>query len=202
MQVYIRLQKLGICLSHTATILAVKRMGLNHDKSIKNWASHLSEVPRLNPPIALENESTSSEDDGDNEVVPNARDDADLPVDKTISIIGDNFDTSIRPRDMRIDHQVKSLHLFHSVAIVSQIKTLHLDDRTAIGDLCEVPVSAFLPSIADCTAVRDNFVILAARILVDNLACFSSLSNCVPRHIQHKFSPFMKERTVSVSLCL
>ena len=98
---------------------------------------------------------------------------------------------------MRIEHQVKSLHLFHSVAVVSRVKTLHLDDKTPIGDLSKVPVSAFLPSITDCAALRDNFVILVARILVDNLASFSFLRKCVRIHIQHEYTSFMK---VSVSL--
>ena len=89
---------------------------------------------------------------------------------------------------------------YGSVAVVSRVKTLHLDDKTPIGDLSKVPVSAFLPSITDCAALRDNFVILVARILVDNLASFSFLRKCVPIHIQHEYTSFMKEKTVSVSL--
>ena len=41
-QVYLRLQKLGVCLPHTATLLAIKRMGLNHDKPVLDWKNYLS----------------------------------------------------------------------------------------------------------------------------------------------------------------
>ena len=35
--------------------------------------------------------------------------------------------------------------------------------------------------------------------MVENFTSFSSLHKCVPDHIQHRFSAFMKEKTVSVS---
>lgn len=76
-----------------------------------------------------------------------------------------------------------------------------MDDKEPIGDLNKVAISEFVPSVSDCAAIRDNYVILAARIIVENFTCFSSWKNCVPKHIVHEHSAVMKEKTVSVRIC-
>ena len=197
---YDRLQKVGFCLSHTATILAIKKMGKNHDKMIRDWSYLLnSDSAHQNEPECNENEEDKSDDGVDDEVIPRSYSGDSIPTDATVSIIGDNLDKNIKPRYMTINHQVKSLHLFHSVAAVGRIKTLHLDEEESVADTSDIPVSSFLPSTDDCVALCNNFVILAARVVVENFTCFSSLCKCVPDHIQHKYSAFMKEKTVSVS---
>ena len=54
---------------------------------------------------------------------------------------------------MTINHPVKSLHLFHSVAAVGRIETLHLDDEKSVADTSDIPVSSVLPSTDDCVAL-------------------------------------------------
>ena len=131
-------------------------------------------------------------------MIPKAGKEIALRTDRTVSLIGDNFDTNIIPRDMRIDHQKTSLHLFHSCATVGRVETLHLDDLNPSGDLPNLPISAFLPSQADCATIRDNYVILAARVITTHFASFSSLRSCVPDHIEHQFSDEMKQKSVTV----
>ncbi len=41
MQVFTRLQRLGICLSHGTTLKTVDGMGQNHDQEVKKWAQEL-----------------------------------------------------------------------------------------------------------------------------------------------------------------
>lgn len=65
-------------------------------------------------------------DDSEGEIVPKASNDCCIGTDRTVSFIGDNFDRSINPRDMRINHQVQSLHLFHLCAAVNRVGTSHL----------------------------------------------------------------------------
>ena len=36
-------------------------------------------------------------------------------------LVGDNIDKVVKPRHMRIDHQAKSLHYFHSYAVKDRI---------------------------------------------------------------------------------
>ena len=179
-------------MSHTATLLTVKRMGINH-KAVLDWRHHLSgstsaAIPSAN--VTEESGGDNNDDqvqedhsDNDSEVVPEASKECRLPNDKTVSLIGDNLDKGIKPRDMRISNQVQSLHLFHSCAAVSQLETLHLDDETLASHLDNVPVSAFLPSITDCADIQDNYVVLRARVIATHLSCSSTLRTCVPEHI-------------------
>lgn len=41
MQVFTRLQRLGICLSHKATLNIVDRMGEHHDEKVLQWVQDL-----------------------------------------------------------------------------------------------------------------------------------------------------------------
>ena len=89
-----------------------------------------------------------------------------LPSEKGFVIVGDNIDKRITPRNMRIDHQVQSLHYFHSLAARNRIPTTYLDDRQQLKDVTELVLSDFLPTVADCTKIRSNFAVLVARTLV------------------------------------
>ena len=72
--------------------------------------------------------------------------------------------------------------------------TLHL-----YKSFLKYAVSAFLPSVADCVPICENFVVLASRVIVDNFPHFAPLRNCVPDHIPHEYSVLMKEKTISIS---
>ena len=192
---------MGLCLSYNATITAVKRMGINHDKKVLDWTrevSCLSEVDTDDTGCDESIDSGNDEAESDNEVVPNAGEECDLPTDRAVVIIGDNWDKNIKPRDMRMNNQVKSLHLFHSVATVSRIETLHLDDKQSIGNVNDIPISCFLPSIEDCKAICDNYVVLAARVITENFEHFFQYRDCVPKHIHHEYLAKMSEKTTMV----
>ena len=146
--------------------------------------------------------STSNDKSSNDDCVPGTDKECGLPTDHTVAIIGDNWDTNIKPRDMRSNNQVKSLHLFHTVATVSRVKTLHLDDEQSIGSVRSLPISDFLPSIDDCTAIRDNYVILVARVITKNFKHFSFLRDCVPKHIHHEYIAQMAQKTTMVSVTL
>ena len=193
---------MGLFLSYSATITAVKRMGVNHDKFVLDWTKSVSTY--------TSNEETDTEtgcascdwditdgndvndidvddidvddiDVDDIDVIP--EEECDIPTDRSLFIIGDNWDKIIKPRaDMRMNNQVKSLHLFLSIAAVSRIETLHLDDIQSIGSVKDISVSDFLPSIEDCKAICENYVTLAARVITENFI-FSSLFIIVYLHI-------------------
>ncbi len=186
MQVYTRLQKLGVCLSHTATLTALKKMGLNHDQVIKNWTRQMS--------------TKITEDEDDEELVPDPlNDDNPVPPDKSVSIILDNLDKNVNPRNMTVNNQTQTFHYCQAVAVVTRIKTLHLKDKEPVADLSNIPVASFLPSVPDCATISNNFVILASRVIVENFSVFFYLKKCVPAHIKHKYSKSMNEKSVSVS---
>ena len=166
LQVFTRLNKLGVSLSHKSALRLVFSMGEKHDETVNQWK------------VALEVEP---------------------PPAKGFVIVGDNIDKRITPRNMRIDHQVQSLHYFHSFAARNRIPTSHLDDNQQLKDINELSLSDFLPTVADCTAIRSNFVVLVARTLVRHLDYFSRFKKSVPTHIEHQYSRHMKEKSVVVS---
>ena len=109
-----RLHKLGVCLSHTATLLAIKKMGEGHDKLVLDWrdgvcATNSTSSTSTNTTGTAEEdncenadpnaEEADDEDSSENELIPKAGKEIALRTDRTISLIGDNFDTNIIPRD-------------------------------------------------------------------------------------------------------
>lgn len=109
-------------------------------------------------------------------------------------VVGDNIDKRIVPRNMRLEHQVQSLHYFHAYAALNCVNSLHLDDTKRIGDIKQLPLSTFLLSPEDCSTLRDNYVILVSHILVQHVAALRPFSKCVPQHIQHRYSEIMKQK--------
>lgn len=91
-------------------------------------------------------------------------------------------------KNMRLDHHVRSLHYFHAYAALNHVKTLHLDDTKPIGNVEHIPLSKVLLSPEDCSTLRDNYVILISRILVQHLSFLQTFKKCVPQHIQHVYS--------------
>ena len=96
---------------------------------------------------------------------------------------------------------MRSLHYFHAFGALGRVETLHLDDTKPIGDIKALPLSTFLPSAEDCSALRDNYVILISRILVKHLAFLHPFSKCVPKQIEHIYSEAMAKKSSVVSEC-
>jgi L1 cell adhesion molecule like protein len=117
---------------------------------------------------------------------------------KRFVIVGDNIDKRVNPRDMRIDRQAQSLHYFHSYAVRNRVPSSHLDGTHAQCDIKRLPISTFLPTLEDCTAICDNYIVLVSRIIVKHLTCFSAFQASVPSHIVHEFSSEMTQKSEMV----
>ena len=66
----------------------------------------------------------------------------------TFTIIGDNGDQNIKPRDMWFDKQVTSIHAFHMYAAKDYVDGSSLPDDKPVRDLEAVPISTFMSSTA------------------------------------------------------
>lgn len=176
----------------TATRL-VHKLGENYNQAALQWKLQCSNL-HSNPPHNHEIHTASGCKDDDS-----SRNSQPLTYPQYI-LVGDNLDKNITPRDMRTEHQVKSIHYFHSYAAHDRIKLPGLSDTPPECNICSLPISTFLPSISDCTALRANYIILAARVIVDKLPHFSSLHDCVTRNIPHLYTKAMQEKSVIVSV--
>lgn len=117
-------------------------------------------------------------------------------------IVGDNVDKNVSPRDMRQDNQVKSMHYFHSFAVHDRVCLPDglVGDELHAADVSKLTASSVLPTIADCVEMRNIYIILAARIIVENLSHFGFLEECVVHHIPHKFSADTTTKSEIVSI--
>ena len=48
-------------------------------------------------------------------------------------------------------------------------------------------------------AIRNNYVILASRIVVEHLPAFAAFKQCVSQHVPHKYSDVMSAKSETVS---
>lgn len=120
----------------------------------------------------------------------------------TYKLVGDNIDKNICPssRDLRSDHQTKSLHYFHVYAIRDRVDLTDLPDKPQLPDPDDTKLESLLPTEDDYTALKRNFAILAARALTAHMSFFSKCGAALPRHIKHDHYEEMKQRSEVVRL--
>ena len=113
-------------------------------------------------------------------------------------LVGDNWDKNVRPRHMTMEHQTSSLHLFHAYAVLDRVDCTSLPDTAPTANLEELSPLSFLPSVEDCTQLRDDYITLVARTVVEKLPAFKPFASCVEKHIPHQYTSQMKEESVVV----
>lgn len=110
-------------------------------------------------------------------------------------LVGDNIDKTIRARNMTMDHQNQSLHFFHCYAALDRI---NFTNAIPLGQPADLPLSIFLPDLADCTKLRENYTILIGREVVKKLTYFKIFEKCLPKHIPHAHSQEMSRKSTVV----
>ena len=101
---------------------------------------------------------------------------------------------------MTLEHQRKSLHYFHSYATFDRIDFSGLSTTEAIGDMNDLVPSVYFPDAADCTELRNNYAILMARVLVEEVDYFKqTFGKYVVKHISHQYSSQMRKKSLIVS---
>ena len=113
-------------------------------------------------------------------------------------IVIDNIDKTVHPRDQRIDAQSQSLHYVQGYAVKNRIEYSKFSNTPPPSSRS---VYDLLPSTSDYQALKDNFAVLIARILVKHIPYFSQdFKGLVPNHITHQFSSEMAEESEIVSM--
>ena len=75
-------------------------------------------------------------------------------------IVGDNIDKNVQTREMRHDHQTRSLHYFHSYAVADRVDLSAFSNDVSTPDISVIQLDTLLPSSSDETTIRGNFAIL------------------------------------------
>ena len=75
-------------------------------------------------------------------------------------LIGDNIDKNIHGSFQRLNFTTKSLHYFHSYAVLDRVDFSALSDEPPKGD---VDFNTILPTANDVLKLKDNFAVLISR---------------------------------------
>lgn len=112
-------------------------------------------------------------------------------------IVIDNIDKNVKPRNMSVDAQTKSLHY---------VQIYSVKDRMDFGKLSDVPPSGekclydILPTTDDYEKLKTNFSVHVARVMVEYIPFFSeNFCGTAARHIPHKYSREMSLKSDVVS---
>ena len=106
---------------------------------------------------------------------------------------------NVTPRDMRVDHQVQSLHYFNSYAAFDRVDSSGLPTETvtnSLDDIIAIPTSAILPTANDCAKLRSNYIVLVAHTIEARLLHFKC-PTCRP-NISHNHSHEMYKKSEMV----
>lgn len=117
----------------------------------------------------------------------------------TYKLVGDNIDKNIKPQDMRLDHQTKSLHYFHVYSVRDRIDLTEYDDQEPSPDISSISIDSVLPSANDDSALRTNYSILIAQVLMKHMPFFKEFGRGVERHIRHEYYKEMCAKSEVVS---
>ena len=118
-------------------------------------------------------------------------------------VVGDNIDKGMKARYMRYDaHCNKSIHYFHSFAVLNRVDFSSLPDEhpnTCLNHPYKVALS-LLPSADDDRALRKLFVVHISRILFTHVPYFRlSFDGVIEWHIKHKYYEEMTSKSEVVS---
>ena len=114
-------------------------------------------------------------------------------------LTGDNIDKNVKPRDMRINNQTKSLHYFHVFAVKDRINFSHLSSNAEMVCFDNIDFGVFCPNLDDEAKLVLNFETLVTRMLVEHIPGIQHLFPHVTHHIQHKYSRNMSQKSTVVS---
>ena len=170
---YSQLHKLGLCISHKTCTKINKKFGENHDAKVLEWMAqtvHVSSSPALHvrtDEVAVQR-----------------------MADPCYVIQGD-IDKTVRALDMHVDSQNQSLYHFNSFAVKDRIPKVDSPVEPDCQKVNIAPLSTFLPIVDDCNAIRDGYITLISRVLIEYLAFLAPFKQCVPQHIVHTYTQEM-----------
>ena len=107
----------------------------------------------------------------------------------SFKFVGDNVDKQQKARDVRSDHKGQMYHMYSILALKSQVPMPQLPHT---GSLEDTPAEHFLPSAQE---LKGTLTVLVARLLTQYIPSLSFLAAVVPKHIGHKYSAQMAQKS-------
>lgn len=117
----------------------------------------------------------------------------------TFKIIGDNVDKGIKPRHETIDCHSRSLHYFHSCAVMDRVDMSAFDDNNGLPHIGEINIKELLPNEDDHASLVSTTTVLMMRVVQKYLPFFKKNLTQVQKHIKHCYSVEMAKKSTVVS---
>ena len=100
-----------------------------------------------------------------------------------------------------MESQTRSLHYVQIYSVKDKIDFSIFDQQLPTFDFKNL--YDILPSPQDYIAIKKNFTMIVARLIVEHLQYFSSdFERLIPKHIEHTFSTEMSQKSEVVSVII
>jgi len=116
--------------------------------------------------------------------------------------VGNNIDKYVKPREMRINVQAKSLNYFNSYAVKGRINVSQLEDNPCRPNFRSFNGLKLLPTEQDLEAIESNFCVLIQRVLKKHIPFFKTFCSKTSKHIKHKYYEEMAHKSEVVCTCI
>ena len=102
---------------------------------------------------------------------------------------------------MRLDRQNILPHYFHSFAVKDRVNLQNVSDTppTNLPEISEA-LEMLLPTERDDAVIRDEFALLVAQMMCDNIQYFKENYGDIQQHIPHQYEQEMSSKSEVVSI--
>lgn len=115
-------------------------------------------------------------------------------------LVGDNIDYEIHARVQSQKHKNRSLHWTHQFAVLDRVQDPTLDTNKSQKSVADIQLSEILPDRNVQSRLVRNWAVIVSRVVTKSLDPFKPFQGLVVRHIPHKYSKQMSQKSDSVSL--
>ena len=113
----------------------------------------------------------------------------------SLKFVGDNVDKKKGVRDIRSDHQGELKHMYSLLAVKARVQPPPPVPHFIPPDISSHPVSHFLPTEAELSAINSHLVVLVSRVLCKYIKVLRSHKRSVVKHIPHSYSSEMASKS-------
>lgn len=115
-------------------------------------------------------------------------------------LVFDNFDYRISAGEMLKGVHNVDRHWICQYLTFDRISTAELDNTQPLGSLKDQDVTIYLLNQEEQNQIREEYIVLVARILCQFIPWLKPFQNVVPRHIEHEWSEEMSKKSVIIPL--
>ena len=115
----------------------------------------------------------------------------------------DNFDFKILAIVILKNHRNSDFHWITHYLTFDRISSAGLDDtKPLVNDISTFSNSKYLLCKDELQHFRKEFIVLVTRVLIEFFPCLSSLESFIPKHIKHRFSAEMANKSIVINLAI